>query len=71
LNLKNWFHSPASTITYDYNKPELTPGLMGDHLAHGYMAQDATPPPQLLFNLASYWTPFCKVWRQPRNVISG
>lgn len=68
--LHEFFSHPTSTLTYDYNKPELSKGLLGDELPHGYMAQDAVPPPQKLYDLASYWTPFRLLWRRPRNVLN-
>lgn len=65
MNLQEWFNHPKTTITYDYNSPELSRGLMGAE-------QPApVPPPQRLYDLASYRTPFKWLWRQARAAITG
>lgn len=64
MDIRKWFQAPSSTITYDYNPPELSRGLMGAE-------QPAfVPPPQTLYDLAAYRTPFAVVWRKPRNVLT-
>jgi hypothetical protein len=65
MDLKEWFENPKTTITYDYNKPELSRGLMGAE-------QPApVPPPQKLYDLGSYKTPFSWLFRQVRGIITG
>ena len=67
INLKEWFQKPASTIVEldAYNPPELTRGLMGQE------QPVFIPPPQILYDLGSYRTPFKAVWRRPRNRLQG
>jgi len=65
MNIQGWFQHPVSTLTYDYNKPELTRGLMGCG------QPEPVPPPQKLYDLGAYRTPFSWLWRRPRNVLQG
>lgn len=65
MNLRDFFKRPDPPITYAYNPPELSRHLMG--------AEQPVfiPPPQKLYDLASYRTPFAIVWNRPRNVLQG
>lgn len=70
MNIRKWFQQPSPTITYDYNAPELTRGLMGGDMPH-WQAQTAVPPPQRLYDLNDYPTPFHAVFRRPANILIG
>lgn len=63
--LKDWFSNPESTLTYDYNKPQLTRGLMGQDAVH------TIAPPATLVDLAAYPTPFCVLFNRPKNQLTG
>lgn len=65
ITLDDWFKRPVSTITYDYNAPELSKGLMGEPDV------EFIPPPQTLYDLGDYFTPFRQLFARPRNKIMG
>lgn len=65
LTLKKWFTKPTPPITDNFNPPELSRGLMGCEQPM------PIPPPQILYDLGSYRTPYAVVWRRPRNVLQG
>lgn len=62
--LQQWMQAPASTITYDYNRPALSRDIFSTE------APEITPPPQKLYDLGSYWTPFRALFNRSRNVLT-
>lgn len=64
-DLDDFFARPKSTITYDYNKPELTRGLMGHDIV------EAIPPPATMIDLGAYWTPFAVLFNRGKNILTG
>lgn len=66
--LKDYFQNPDPPIEpYGrYNPPQVSPGIICNEFT-----PTPIPPPQRLFNLASYRTPFSFLWRRPRNVMEG
>lgn len=73
VTLEKWFNQPSPPIVSDYNPPSITVGLMGVTApdTNGQPNAVGSPMPQLLYDLASYYTPFRALWRRPRNVVTG
>lgn len=67
MNIKQWFQAPSSTLSDvgSYNPPGITPGLMGGD------CEAPIPPPQTLYDLAQFRTPYAAVWNRPANVLQG
>lgn len=63
--LREMFEHPDPPIRFNYLDPQVTPGLLGA------AEPDPIPPPQRLFNLGDYFTPFRALFNRPRNTISG
>lgn len=65
LSLREFFSRPSSTLTTDYNPPELSRGLMGCDPIR------PIPPPANLIDIADYPTPFKVLFNRPANRLLG
>lgn len=71
--LKDWFGKAHPPIAETFVDPAISPDLLGlmPQDGNGQPASVGTPPPQRLYNLGAYWTPFRALWKRPRNVLQG
>lgn len=73
-DLKTLFQHPSPPVIprSDY-APQIRPADIGQDILHLMPAagQNAVPPPQTLYDLGSYKTPFRWLWRRGRNIIVG
>lgn len=65
MNLKQWFENPSPPIVETFNPPEISRHLMGAE------TPEPIPPPQRLYDLASYPTPFAVLFKRARNILQG
>lgn len=65
MDLQQWFQNPKTTLTYEYNKSEISRDLMGTDFVQ------SVPPPQTLYDLAAFKTPFAVLFRKARTTLTG
>ncbi|MEB2519822.1 hypothetical protein SOP85_31075 [Pseudomonas sp. YuFO20] len=63
--LRDLFQRPDPPIRFNYLDPQVSPDIMG------LRQPEPIPPPQALYHLGAYFTPFRALFRRPRNTISG
>lgn len=66
-SLRKWFQKPDAPVisVADYNAADISPDIMGlDPVC-------SIPPPQDLYDTASYRTPFAFLWARKATTLQG